>query len=83
MGMYGENLELITKQCIRCERWFALRVDMDDVDRHQRNGVYVQDAFTNRDGKTYLDAAERELFISKLCGGCWKLLCPSSRRAYN
>jgi hypothetical protein len=81
--MNGENLELITKQCIVCGRWFALRADRDDVDRHVRDGVCVQHAFTNRGGKPYLDAAERELFISKLCADCWKLLCPSSRLAYN
>jgi hypothetical protein len=82
-GMHGKNLGLITMQCTVCERWFTLRVDQDDLDRHLRHGVYVQYAFTNRDGKPYLDAAERELFISKVCSDCWALLCPSSRIAYN
>jgi hypothetical protein len=81
--MYGENLELITRQCVVCGRWFALRVDKDDLDRHLLDGVYVQDAFANRAGKPYLDADQRELFISKLCSDCWALLCPSSRLAYN
>jgi hypothetical protein len=81
--MYGENLELITRQCCVCRRWFALRVDKDDLARHLRHGVYVQNAFTNRAGKPYLDADQRELFISKLCSDCWALLCPSSRLAYN
>jgi hypothetical protein len=81
--MNGETLELITKQCIRCKRWRALRVDLDDLDRHVRDGVFIQHAFTNRNGKPYLDAAERELFVSRLCTECWALLCPSSRLDYN
>jgi hypothetical protein len=81
--MHGKNLELITRQCVACGRWFALRVDKDDLARPVHDGVYVQRAFTNRNGKPYLDAAERELFISKLCSDCWALLCPSSRLAYN
>ena len=81
--MYGKNLELITMQCCVCKRWVALRLDNEDLDRHVRDGVFVQQAFTNRDGKPYLDAAERELLFSQLCGDCWALLCPSSRLAYN
>jgi hypothetical protein len=81
--MYGENLELITMRCCVCKRWFALRVDKDDLDRNLLDGVYVQNAFTNRAGKPYLDADQRELFISKLYSDCWALLCPSSRLAYN
>ena len=80
--MYGENLGLITRRCIVCGR-FALRVDKDDLNRHLRHGVYVKNAFTNRAGKPYLDADQRELFISKLCSDCWAFLCPSSRLAYN
>ena len=81
--MHGENRELITMQCCVCKRWVALRLDKEDLDRHVRDGVFAQHAFTNHNGKPYLDAAERELFISKLCSDCWALLCPSSRLAYN
>ncbi len=81
--MHGKNLELITMQCCVCERWFALRVDRDDLDRHVRRAVYAQHAFTDLAGRPYLDPAERELFISKVCSDCWALLCPSSRLAYD
>jgi len=61
--MYGENLELITRQCCVCGRWFALRLDKDDLARILCDGVYVENAFTNRAGKPYLDADQRELYI--------------------
>ncbi len=80
--MHGENLDLIVRQCCVCERWFALRVDKDDFDRHLRDGIYVQHAFVRADGKPYLSPAERELFISSLCGPCWSTLCPSDPLAY-
>jgi hypothetical protein len=65
----------------------ALRVDPEDVERARR-GVLVQNAFVRRDGTPYLTADEREMFIPAeegggTCLGCWKLLCPSSKLAYN
>jgi hypothetical protein len=85
LGMYGENLDLITMRCCVCKTWFALRVDKDDLDRHLRDGVFVQHAFVRRDGNPYLSAAERELFpaCSGTCESCYALLCPSDRLAYN
>ncbi len=72
--MYGEELELITLRCCVCEQWVALRVDKDDLNRH-RHGVCVQHAFVRRDGRPYLSASERELFVSECCAACWDLLC--------
>jgi Na+-translocating ferredoxin:NAD+ oxidoreductase RnfC subunit len=82
--MYGENRDrLITIRCRVCGRWTAIRLDPDDFYRHVRDRVPVQDAFADRDGKPYLSASERELFISAVCGSCWPLLCPSNKLAYN
>ena len=64
-----------------CRKWIALRADLADVERH-RGGILVQDAFVDRHAKPYLSAAERELFISAVCGDCWPLLCPSDPLAY-
>jgi Na+-translocating ferredoxin:NAD+ oxidoreductase RnfC subunit len=82
--VFGENQDrLITIQCRVCGRWTAIRLDPDDFYRHVRDGVLVQRAFADRGGKPYLTAAERELFISAVCGSCYSLLCPSSELAYN
>jgi hypothetical protein len=81
-GVFGEKLKLITMQCCVCQRWIALRVDPEDVERH-KHGVLVQHAFAARDGKAYLTAAERELFLSQCCNDCWHLLTESDPLAYN
>ena len=72
--MYGTNLQLIVLRCCVCRKWIALRVDPDDLERHA-HGMFVQFAFTDRNGTPYLSSAERELFISACCGSCWDLLC--------
>ena len=58
-----------------CKRWVVVRVDGDDLRRH-RDGVFVQFALRNENGVSYLSPAERELFITAVCGSCWSLLCP-------
>jgi hypothetical protein len=82
MGMFGEKLQLITKQCCVCKKWTALRVDPDDLERHWK-GLFVQHAFVDRMGRPYLTPGERELFLSECCGDCWHLLCPDDELAYN
>jgi hypothetical protein len=37
--LFGENLKLKTIRCEVCGRWFALRVDQDDLDRHYAGRV--------------------------------------------
>ena len=75
--MYGERLDqLIPIQCACCQKWVAVRLDPDDLERHRTGG------FVRRDGLPYLDASLRELFISRCCSDCWALLCPSSPLAY-
>jgi hypothetical protein len=82
--MYGENRDrLITIRCCVCGRWTAIRLDPDDFYSHVRNGVLVQCAFADRNGKPYLSESQRELLISAVCGNCWSLLCPSDKLAYN
>jgi hypothetical protein len=76
LGMFGERLDkLVCIRCRICGRFTAIRLDPEDLDRHV-NGVFVQYAFANRNGKPYLDAGERELLISRLCPEDWELLCP-------
>jgi hypothetical protein len=75
-AMHGANLsEVIVLRCVVCKKFVAVRLDPDDWQRH-RNGLFVQDAFTNENGVPYLSPAERELFITAVCGSCWSLLCP-------
>jgi Fe-S-cluster-containing dehydrogenase component len=82
--MYGERLDkLVCIKCRVCERWSVVRIDPADLDRHVRDGLFVQHAFVDRSGKPYLDAGSRELLISKLCAACWDALCPNSPLAYS
>ena len=81
--MHGRNLStLITLRCVVCGRHVAIRLDADDLERH-RDGVFVQDAFTNENGVPYLSPAERELFITAVCGSCWPLLVSSNPLDYD
>lgn len=80
--MFGENLQLITIQCCVCKKWVAMRVDPEDLASHEQ-GIFVQYTFVRRNGKPYLTAAERELFVSECCDNCYHLLCPSDPLAYS
>lgn len=80
--MNGERRELITMACTTCKNQVVMRVDPDDVRRHM-DGMFVQDAFSDRDGVPYLTPAEREMWISGCCDECWHALCPSDPLAYN
>jgi hypothetical protein len=72
--MHGQKkTKLILIQCARCRKWQVVRVDPEDLERHA-NGMFVQFAFTGRDGTPYLSPAGRELFISACCESCWHLL---------
>ena len=74
--MYGEHLnKLVTVQCVMCQKWFCMRVDAADWERH-RDGLFVQHAFADRNGRPYLSACDRELLLSAVCSRCWDLLCP-------
>ena len=77
--MFGEKRDLvITRRCCVCLKHVALRVDAEDLDRHEKHGIFVQYAFP------YLSAAEREIFpaCSGVCPDCYGLLCPSDPIAY-
>lgn len=79
---FGQNLELIVRQCCCCQKWVAMRVDPEDVDRHVIGGVFVQHAFSDRRGRPYISAADREMWISGVCGTCYDLLCPHDPKEY-
>ena len=80
--MHGKNkTKLVLIECACCRKWQVVRLDPEDFERHA-NGIFVQFAFTNRHGEPYLDASERELLISSLCGRCWALFCPSDPLGY-
>jgi hypothetical protein len=82
--MFGDNRSrLLTIRCVTCGRWVAIRVDVDDLRRHVRDGIRVQHAFVDGAAKPYLSAAEREMFVSRVCGDCWIALCPSDKLAYS
>lgn len=79
--MFGENRKLITLCCPVCMQHVALRADPEDVERH-KCGVFVQNAFADRNGVPYLNPSERELFLT-CCGACWSLLCSSNPLDYD
>jgi hypothetical protein len=68
--MFGEKRQPITMRCCVCKKWHVLRVDLEDIKRHN-NRVPIQYAFADRRGRPYLSAAERELFLSECCDSCW------------
>jgi hypothetical protein len=74
---FGQKLELVTRQCIVCGRWFALRLDRGDLDLHLKHGIFVQHALP------YLSSGDRELVYSGVCDDCWWLLCPADPLEYN
>jgi hypothetical protein len=50
--MFGEKrVKLITIQCACCGKRHVVRVDPEDLERHDKAGIYVQRAFADRDGK--------------------------------
>lgn len=74
--MFGQNLQLILRECRMCHKWVAIRLDLDDLARHECEGVFVQDAFVDSSGRPYLSSADREMVLSAVCNDCWTLLCP-------
>lgn len=51
--------------CTACKRTFIVHVTPEQI-RRWRNGELIQRAMP------HLTAAERELFISGICGDCWE-----------
>jgi len=75
--VFGKTLQPVAAQCVVCEKFFAVRVDREDLARW-RGGVFAQDAMP------YLSPGDRELLcLSHVCGACWELLVPADRLAYN
>ena len=81
--MFGQKkTKLVLIECACCHMWQVVRLDPEDLERHH-DGIFVQDAFLNRDGTIYLSAAERELLISGFCNACWSRFCSSDPLAYS
>ncbi len=51
-------------ECVRCSQESAISANPRDVEAW-RDGVLIQDAMP------YLDADQREMFISGICPTCW------------
>ena len=52
-------------ECVQCSREKLIEADPVDVEAW-RDGELIQNAMP------YLDANQREMFISGVCGDCWK-----------
>lgn len=65
----GKTLTPLTLVCVHCRNQHTLRVDMRDY-ADWRKGKLIQVAFN------YLDAAERELIKTGICGKCFDELFP-------
>lgn len=57
-------------QCRVCQNWSSLKVKPEDIQLRQ-NGTLIQNALP------YLNADERELLISGICGTCFDLQNPA------
>ena len=57
----------LVKQCHACHKDITVEVFQKDLDRYNdaTNREHIQNIFP------YLEASERELFLSGLCGSCW------------
>lgn len=55
----------VTCTCRKCKKKTVLTVDLGDHMLYVSGALLIQDAFP------YLTPAERELFITEVCGDCW------------
>lgn len=59
-----EGFTHIAVRCVLCNTAYYLKLPLDGVKR-RKEGMLMQDAFPT------LDAADRELMISRTCGPCF------------
>jgi hypothetical protein len=70
LGLSGDDnagkqgTAVISKPCTSCGKKVTMTVRIEDVAK-RANGMKVQDAFP------YLSPAQREMFITGICGDCW------------
>jgi len=82
--MFGDKKETVRLDCSVCHKPQFIMVDLEDVERAMaERSKNVMGVFVDREGKPYVTPAEAEMFISKTCDNCWKLLCPDDDLAYN
>ena len=58
----------VTFTCAMCRKEITLTVEYDDLRKWTRREAHVQDCFP------YLSPADRELFLSQICGDCYDKL---------
>jgi hypothetical protein len=66
----GEEWVTVSIRCVECREMKQVKVRKQDLAAFERGESYVQNLFP------YLNANERELFISRICGQCWDRLFP-------
>lgn len=52
--------------CRMCGKKIKVTVNIDDLDKFQRGEGHIQDIFP------YLTSDEREMFLSQICGDCFR-----------
>jgi hypothetical protein len=63
------TLPFKTRPCPVCGDVAILQLDVEGAKKYNQ-GAYIQDAFPN------MSAADRERFISGVCGTCWSKMFP-------
>lgn len=82
--MYGKKKEIVSLECHICHKPQLIKVDLEDVERGLADkGKTIAEIFIDPAGNLYLTPAESEMFISKTCEACWKVLCPDDDSFYN
>jgi len=58
----------LTINCVQCRKPQTIKVKDDDIERFKTGNGHIQAIFP------YLLPAEREMFLSRICGNCWEEL---------
>tara|TARA_Y100000310_G_C20699447_1_gene828346 strand:+ start:3916 stop:4146 length:231 start_codon:yes stop_codon:yes gene_type:complete len=67
----ADRTEELNISCVDCNKVYQIKVRPEDLVKHLKKSGYVQDIFF------YLDASERELLISQVCGSCFDETFPA------
>tara|TARA_R100001244_G_scaffold116626_1_gene86742 strand:- start:1577 stop:1801 length:225 start_codon:yes stop_codon:yes gene_type:complete len=67
----GEKMSNYVLECVACSQEKSIAANSSDVEAW-RNGKLIQNALP------YLDADQREMFISGVCGECWEKMFKES-----
>ena len=61
----GMDVDSVYMKCRECKETFALVVKTADIAEYRNSQKHIQDIFP------YLDKGDRELFITRICNGCY------------